>query len=87
MDNKLSSKPLITKELLKKLQEVLWTLTNSEQIFNGSNSPLKRCFLNMLSLNQSLTNKKLSISAEFPVNIFIENDLHLNWLREVDLNH
>ena len=86
LGNKITSKPTLTKELLKKLQEVSKVLIHSENIFNGSKVTLKRHFLKTLTFEPFLENKNLRISAGFPVNIFIENDLHLNWLREQDLN-
>ncbi len=87
LDNQMSVKPGVTKDLLRKLQEVFSVLLNANNIFSGSNIPLKRHFLKILSLNQSLKDKNLRISAGFPVNLFTENDLYLIWLRSVDLNH
>ena len=86
IDNKIVLNSSVTPDLLKELIHITQVLINLSRIIVGSKVVQKRLFLKWLLLNPVLTNKKLQISAVFPINFLINIDSCLNWQPHSDLN-
>ena len=86
IQSKISEKPSDLTDKLKKLQHINRVLIHSNEILLGSKVCTKNAYLNILCLNQQLSNGKLLKKVDFPLNLLTENPLYLFWQPHSDLN-